>query len=126
MNIIASGKSRPCPSRFAALLAIAVPQMVPLLGLFAALGMSTIMLLIPILIETATKWAEATRTLLAKNIVIFVVWLLILVRFLYEVEIMGTRGDGINWRPRGVSATPGDSFIIFTRTAQNLLKISAP
>ncbi|XP_025158981.1 proton-coupled amino acid transporter-like protein pathetic [Harpegnathos saltator] len=61
------------------LLAIAVPQMVPLLGLFAALGMSTMMLLIPILIETTTKWAEATRTLLAKNVVIFVAWLLILI-----------------------------------------------
>ncbi|KAL0126633.1 hypothetical protein PUN28_005179 [Cardiocondyla obscurior] len=59
--------------------AIAVPQMVPLLGLFSALGMSTIMLLILILIETSTKWAEATRTMLAKNIAIFVVWLLILI-----------------------------------------------
>ncbi|XP_018299755.1 proton-coupled amino acid transporter-like protein pathetic [Mycetomoellerius zeteki] len=61
------------------LLAIAVPQMVPLLGLFAALGMSTIMLLIPILIETSTKWAEATRTMFAKNIAIFIVWLMILI-----------------------------------------------
>ncbi|XP_011155399.2 proton-coupled amino acid transporter-like protein pathetic isoform X2 [Solenopsis invicta] len=61
------------------LLAIAVPQMVPLLGLFSALGISTMMLLIPILIETSTKWAEATRTMLAKNIAIFVVWLLILI-----------------------------------------------
>ncbi|XP_011879552.1 PREDICTED: proton-coupled amino acid transporter 1-like [Vollenhovia emeryi] len=61
------------------LLAIAVPQMVPLLGLFSALGTSTIMLLIPILIETSTKWAEATRTMLVKNIAIFVVWLLILI-----------------------------------------------
>ncbi|XP_036142916.1 proton-coupled amino acid transporter-like protein pathetic [Monomorium pharaonis] len=61
------------------LLAIAVPQMVPLLGLFSALGMSTIMLLIPILIETSTKWAEATRTMLAKNIAICIVWLLILI-----------------------------------------------
>ncbi|XP_018407380.1 PREDICTED: uncharacterized protein LOC108783330 [Cyphomyrmex costatus] len=61
------------------LLAIAVPQMVPLLGLISALGISTIMLLIPILIETSTKWAEATRTMLAKNIAIFIVWLLILI-----------------------------------------------
>ncbi|XP_018361673.1 PREDICTED: uncharacterized protein LOC108760307 [Trachymyrmex cornetzi] len=61
------------------LLAIAVPQMIPLLGLFSALGLSTLMLLIPILIETSTKWAEATRTMFAKNIVIFIVWLIILV-----------------------------------------------
>lgn len=74
-----------CPCRFAALLAIAVPQMVPLLGLLSALGMSTIMLLIPILIEMTTKWAEATRPMFAKNVVIFVVWLLILVRFFSEI-----------------------------------------
>ncbi|XP_072765917.1 proton-coupled amino acid transporter-like protein pathetic [Anoplolepis gracilipes] len=61
------------------LLAIAVPQMVPLLGLLSALGMSTIMLLIPILIEMSTKWSEATRPMFAKNVVIFVVWLLILI-----------------------------------------------
>ncbi|KAL6439646.1 hypothetical protein ACFW04_004022 [Cataglyphis niger] len=61
------------------LLAIAVPQMVPLLGLLSALGMSTIMLLIPILIEMTTKWAESTRPMIAKNIAIFVIWLLILV-----------------------------------------------
>ncbi|EZA61066.1 Proton-coupled amino acid transporter [Ooceraea biroi] len=66
------------------LLAIAVPQMVPLLGLFSAFGMSTIMLLIPILIETSTKWTEATRTMLVKNAVIFVVWLLILVRLSFQ------------------------------------------
>ncbi|XP_020287063.1 proton-coupled amino acid transporter-like protein pathetic [Pseudomyrmex gracilis] len=61
------------------LLAVAVPQMAPLLGLFSALSMSTIMLLIPILIETSTKWAEITKTMLAKNIAIFIVWLLILI-----------------------------------------------
>ncbi|KAG5321786.1 S36A1 protein, partial [Acromyrmex heyeri] len=61
------------------LVALAVPQMVPLLGLFSALGMSTIMLLIPLLIEISTKWTEATRTLFAKNIAVFVVWLMILV-----------------------------------------------
>ncbi|RLU22446.1 hypothetical protein DMN91_004724 [Ooceraea biroi] len=71
-------------SRPPALLAIAVPQMVPLLGLFSAFGMSTIMLLIPILIETSTKWTEATRTMLVKNAVIFVVWLLILVRLSFQ------------------------------------------
>lgn len=62
-----------------ALLAVAIPIMVPLLGLLAAVSISTVMLLIPILIETATKWEKATRFLLAKNIGISVVWLLLLV-----------------------------------------------
>ncbi|KOX75034.1 Proton-coupled amino acid transporter 1 [Melipona quadrifasciata] len=60
-------------------LAIAVPKMVPLLSLLAALSMTTIMLLIPILIETATKWEQATRFLFAKNISIFLIWVLLLV-----------------------------------------------
>ncbi|XP_015438308.1 PREDICTED: proton-coupled amino acid transporter 1-like [Dufourea novaeangliae] len=61
------------------LLAIAVPIMVPLLGLLAALSMTTVILLIPIIIETATKWEKATWFLLAKNISISVVWMLLLV-----------------------------------------------
>ncbi|CAD1474075.1 unnamed protein product, partial [Heterotrigona itama] len=59
-------------------LAIAVPKMVPLLSFLAALSMTTIMLLIPILIETATKWQQATRFLFAKNISIFLIWVLLL------------------------------------------------
>lgn len=81
----AESKSWPSP-RFAATLAIAVPQMVPLLGLLSALSISTMMLLIPILIETSVKWAEVTRTTLAKNAAIFVVWVLILVRLFSELE----------------------------------------
>ncbi|KAG7213062.1 hypothetical protein KM043_002393 [Ampulex compressa] len=61
------------------LVAIAVPEMVPLLGLFAAVSMSTIMLLIPIVIEMATKWEVATRVMYAKNGCILVLWILILV-----------------------------------------------
>lgn len=53
--------------------------MVPLLSLLATLSMTTIMLLIPILIETATKWEQATRFLFAKNIGIFLIWILLLV-----------------------------------------------
>ncbi|KAL6260498.1 hypothetical protein P5V15_008022 [Pogonomyrmex californicus] len=59
------------------LLAMAVPQMVPLLGLLSSLSLSAMMLLIPILIETSTKWEEASRPLLAKNIIIFIIWLFI-------------------------------------------------
>lgn len=86
LNVIPGNNSSLSFFPSAALLAIAVPQMVPLLGLLSALGMSTIMLLIPILIETSTKWAEATRTMLVKNIAIFIVWLLILVRLFLQTE----------------------------------------
>lgn len=53
--------------------------MVPLLSLLAALSMTTVMLLIPIVIETATKWEQATRFLLVKNIGITLIWILLLV-----------------------------------------------
>ncbi|XP_053978862.1 proton-coupled amino acid transporter-like protein pathetic [Hylaeus volcanicus] len=61
------------------LLAITIPNMIPLLGLLTALSVTTVMLLIPVLIETATKWHEATRLLLAKNISIFLIWMLLLI-----------------------------------------------
>ncbi|XP_016914190.1 proton-coupled amino acid transporter-like protein pathetic isoform X1 [Apis cerana] len=59
------------------ILAIAIPQMLPLLGFLAALSMTTIIVLIPIVIETATKWETATRFLLVKNIVIFIIWMVL-------------------------------------------------
>ncbi|XP_043250291.1 proton-coupled amino acid transporter-like protein pathetic [Colletes gigas] len=61
------------------ILAIAVPIMVPLLGLLAAISMTTVMLLIPTVIETTTKWERSTRFLLAKNISISFIWMLLLV-----------------------------------------------
>ncbi|XP_076752807.1 proton-coupled amino acid transporter-like protein pathetic isoform X2 [Xylocopa sonorina] len=61
------------------ILAIAIPEMIPLLGFLTAFSMTTIMLLIPISVETATKWEEATRFFLAKNICIFLIWILLLV-----------------------------------------------
>lgn len=87
-----------CSCRFAALLAIAVPQMVPLLGLLSALSISTIMLLVPILIEMSTKWAESTRPMIAKNIGIFVIWLLILVRFFSEIISENKTRKNIIWQ----------------------------
>ncbi|XP_015590133.1 proton-coupled amino acid transporter-like protein pathetic [Cephus cinctus] len=64
-------------------IAIAIPQMVPLLGLFTALTMTTAMLLIPITIELATKWEYTeNRTLnflIAKNIIIAIIWALLLI-----------------------------------------------
>ncbi|XP_058789151.1 proton-coupled amino acid transporter-like protein pathetic [Phymastichus coffea] len=65
------------------LLAIALPHMASLLGLFAAISMTTVMLLIPILIEIATKWNYLTgckgRIMIIKNIVISIVWLMLLI-----------------------------------------------
>ncbi|CAL7943888.1 unnamed protein product [Xylocopa violacea] len=61
-----------------AILALAIPEMIPLLGLLTAFSMTTIMLLIPISVETATKWEEASWFLLAKNICIFIIWVLLL------------------------------------------------
>jgi len=52
--------------------------MVPLLGLFSALSVTTTMLLIPILVETATK--ERKKLRIVKNVFIFILYLLILVR----------------------------------------------
>lgn len=63
------------------ILAIAIPQMLPLLGFLAALSMTTIIVLIPIVIETATKWETATRFLLVKNIVIFIIWMVLFIMF---------------------------------------------
>ncbi|CAK9795728.1 Proton-coupled amino acid transporter-like protein pathetic [Anthophora quadrimaculata] len=60
------------------LIAIAIPQLIPLLGLLTAISMTTIMLLVPIVTETATKWKKATRFLIAKNISISVLWILLL------------------------------------------------
>ncbi|CAL7943887.1 unnamed protein product [Xylocopa violacea] len=62
-----------------AILALAIPEMIPLLGLLTAFSMTTIMLLIPISVETATKWEEASWFLLAKNICIFIIWVLLLI-----------------------------------------------
>ncbi|XP_012141979.1 proton-coupled amino acid transporter-like protein pathetic [Megachile rotundata] len=61
------------------LVAISVPQMVPLLGLLTAFSITTIMLLIPILTETMTKWQTASRFLLAKNAGISIVWITLLI-----------------------------------------------
>lgn len=58
---------------------IAIPQMVPLVGLLTAISMTTMMLLIPVLIETTTKWRTATKLLFAKNIGISVLWIFLLV-----------------------------------------------
>ncbi|KOC59051.1 hypothetical protein WH47_12865 [Habropoda laboriosa] len=60
------------------LVALAIPQLIPLLGLLTAISMTTIMLLVPVVIETATKWERATRFLLVKNISISVVWVLLM------------------------------------------------
>ncbi|XP_063975259.1 proton-coupled amino acid transporter-like protein pathetic [Diachasmimorpha longicaudata] len=66
------------------LLAVAVPQMTPLLGLFTALSITTVMLLIPVAIEASTMWnytdnRKSFCCLLIKDIIIFIVWLLMLV-----------------------------------------------
>ncbi|XP_060821372.1 proton-coupled amino acid transporter-like protein pathetic [Bombus pascuorum] len=61
------------------ILAVSIPEMVPLLSLLAALSMTTIMLLIPVVIETATKWEQPTRFLLVKNIGITLIWILLLI-----------------------------------------------
>ncbi|XP_071864325.1 proton-coupled amino acid transporter-like protein pathetic [Bombus fervidus] len=61
------------------ILAVSIPEMVPLLSLFAALSMTTIMLLMPAVIETATKWEQSTRFLLVKNIGITLIWILLLI-----------------------------------------------
>lgn len=62
-----------------AIVAVGVPEMVPLLGLLAAFNMTTIMLLIPTMIETTTKWEDATTFLLVKNIGISLIWMLLMV-----------------------------------------------
>ncbi|XP_023288802.1 proton-coupled amino acid transporter-like protein pathetic [Orussus abietinus] len=65
------------------LMAIAVPQMASLLGLFSALNISTVMLLIPVMIETATKWERENsfqrKCLLVKNVSISVLWMFLMV-----------------------------------------------
>ena len=63
---------------------IAIPQMVPLVGLLTAISMTTMMLLIPVLIETATKWETGSKLLFAKNIGIFVMWILLLISGVIE------------------------------------------
>ena len=68
----------------AMMVGIAIPQMVPLVGLLTAISMTTMMLLIPVLIETTTKWETATRLLLAKNIGIAVLWILLLISGVIE------------------------------------------
>ncbi|XP_034187802.2 proton-coupled amino acid transporter-like protein pathetic [Osmia lignaria lignaria] len=61
------------------LVAIAVPEMVPLLGFFTAFSITTGMLLIPILTETMTKWQTATKYLLAKNVSISFIWITLMI-----------------------------------------------
>lgn len=61
------------------LVAIAVPEMVPLLGFLTAFSITTGMLLIPILTETMTKWQTATKYLLAKNVSISFIWITLMV-----------------------------------------------
>ncbi|XP_008216698.1 proton-coupled amino acid transporter-like protein pathetic isoform X1 [Nasonia vitripennis] len=64
-------------------LAIALPHLAQLLGLFAALSMTTVMLLIPAMIEITTKWNDPGRArhylMLVKNVFILFVWLMIMV-----------------------------------------------
>lgn len=75
-----------------AVTAAAVPQMAPLLCLFSAVTISTVMLLIPVLIETATKWEESdsrTRLFLAfKNVFLLLLWLMILVNELVFLSMV--------------------------------------
>ncbi|XP_074103302.1 proton-coupled amino acid transporter-like protein pathetic isoform X1 [Cotesia typhae] len=66
------------------MLAAAIPQMVPVLGLLTAFSMTTTMLLMPIAVEMAIKWYDKTPIIYvfcrwSKNIVIFFIWLLMFV-----------------------------------------------
>ncbi|XP_047358472.1 proton-coupled amino acid transporter-like protein pathetic [Vespa velutina] len=61
------------------IIAIAIPQILPLTGLLSALGMTSTILLIPILVEINTKWQEATYILYIKNGFIFILFLMILI-----------------------------------------------
>ncbi|XP_076673491.1 proton-coupled amino acid transporter-like protein pathetic [Andrena cerasifolii] len=63
---------------------IAIPQMVPLVALLNSVSMTTMMLLIPVLIETTTKWETASKLLFAKNIGISVLWILLLISGVIE------------------------------------------
>ncbi|XP_043489315.1 proton-coupled amino acid transporter-like protein pathetic [Polistes fuscatus] len=62
----------------ATFLAIAIPKMISLSSLLAALGMTSSMLFIPILVEFNTKWQEGTYFLYFKTGFIFIIFLLIL------------------------------------------------
>ncbi|KAL2715186.1 proton-coupled amino acid transporter-like protein pathetic isoform X2 [Vespula squamosa] len=62
-----------------AIFAIAIPRMIPLTGLLAAVGMTTTMLFIPMLVEINTKWQKATYILYIKSGLIFAIFILILV-----------------------------------------------
>lgn len=70
------------------MLAAAIPQMVPVLGLLTAFSMTTTMLLMPIAVEMATKWYDKTPIIYvfcrwSKNIVIFFIWLLMFVSLFF-------------------------------------------
>lgn len=63
---------------------MAVPQMTPLLGLFTAICMTTVMLFVPAAIELSTMWNYRDNQLsfyflLIKATAIFIIWLLMLV-----------------------------------------------
>ncbi|XP_046748299.1 proton-coupled amino acid transporter-like protein pathetic [Diprion similis] len=79
------------------LVAVALPKLGPLLGLFAALCFSSMALLLPGIIDLATSWegSKNPKTLLVKNILLFILWIVLLVIGCFEsikqmVEEYGT------------------------------------
>ncbi|KAL7306928.1 hypothetical protein TKK_0001087 [Trichogramma kaykai] len=70
------------------LVGVAIPKLSLILGLFSTIGMTSMVLLIPILIETATKWEHlsSTRRILmsVKNLFMIFVWFILLAFGLYQ------------------------------------------
>jgi hypothetical protein len=73
MNIVFSVS---CTAAFT----IALPHLMPVLGLFTSIGMTTVMFLIPIIIESLTKWNDPRKAfILIKNVFITIIWILLMV-----------------------------------------------
>ncbi|KAK0082372.1 hypothetical protein PV325_010510 [Microctonus aethiopoides] len=85
------------------IIAAAIPQMTPLLGLLTAICMTTMMLLLPAIIELMTKWYDKDSLPLfyyrwTKDILIIIVWLIMLVFGVSEnlKDIIEAYGDTKN------------------------------
>ncbi|KAK0094557.1 hypothetical protein PV326_010602 [Microctonus aethiopoides] len=85
------------------IIAAAIPQMTPLLGLLTAICMTTMMLLLPATIELMTKWYDKDSLPLfyyrwTKDILIIIVWLIMLVFGVSEnlKDIIEAYGDTKN------------------------------